>query len=168
MKGPIMADSRGRTSERVADILGMSNAHTILRALDDGGESAQVARDTIRNVDDQTRLKFALVEICHAMDRTEEKRADDRAAFDELQTAHDKAMSGQGQSCRFIVELGNSVKERIDALETRFLRYVLAVLILPLVLWGMMEFIAWRVRAYSQPQKGGVTTYDTGAETRSP
>lgn len=151
-----MARTTSSTSERVADILGMSDAHTILRALDEGGEPAHVARATIKGMDDQMQLKFALVQMCHAIDRTEEKRSDDRKEFDALNEAHNQAMSGQGQSCRFISDL-----------ETKFMRYLIAAFVVPILLWGITEFLAWRLKSYAQPAKQEVQR-DARSQTGTP
>lgn len=123
------------TSEKVANILGMTEAKTLLAAYEDGGRAQDIARNTVASFDGEGRRSLALIEISHVIERIEGQQTAANGKLGRLQKEHDARMMGEGRPCIFVQQA-----------QARFWKYLVVVFVSPFLLWLLMEVVMWRVK----------------------
>jgi len=122
---------RYRASERVANILGLSEAPTLLSHLEEDGERGEVARRTVSGLDSDGRRALAMIKIADAIDSL-----DDTVA---------KQNSRIGKIERLQNEPGSERCRQVERAEMRFWKFVVIAFVTPIVLWLVLELAAKRL-----------------------
>lgn len=126
-------------ADKLTVLLGVEGrARHIMDAIEEGGASAQIARETLANLDDGFRTRMALSEIGHALDgiRVEMARRNDRLA--KLEEAHEAVMSGSGIGCRTLADATAELNTRLRVLETRVIIYVTIATVVFAPVWALI------------------------------
>lgn len=121
-----------RGSELVADILGISDATTIIREFDSPGDLGRAARQTIFSHDDSARQKFATLKIAHMIEQVITRQDAANGRLGKLEAEHDAVMSGAATGCR-----------HLELLKTAFWKGVAITFVFPIALALILRLLGF-------------------------
>jgi len=110
----------GNTADKMTRIIGLERVKPLLDALEEGGEPARIARESLQGVSQESLL---MVEVAHVCDRIEDQVTRLNGSLAKLWKEHNATMRGEGSPCR-----------HVQNLKLRGLVAVLVIIVIPLAL----------------------------------
>ena len=115
------------TADRVANLLGLNDAQTLIHAAANGaGRAREVAQQQLDEFDRETKRAMALVVIAQRLDEVRSGMERRGGVMDDLMKEHKAVMSGESKSgCRHLANAMASVDKELAVLKTKAVIYAI-------------------------------------------